>query len=206
LEIQYLLHSSKPKLPEEYLKSKATGVVSTPGLGTQVIKSAASDVSTYVNFKNNSSFVCEVFWIDFEGNEVLYNTLNPGDSYRQETYVEHPWVARDVKTRDFMLVNGTRLFFPDAEETIGVITGEQRAEVLSAKSSDDSENYVFISYEYDNIELARQIASSLNEKGIPTVVDEQGDAESRAKHIEKAKVICPIMTQKYENSKKHSKN
>jgi len=92
----------------------------------RVVKSSGDGVSTHVNFKNNSSFVCEVFWIDFEGKEVLYNTLNPGDSYRQQTYVEHPWVVRDVETGDFMLVNGARLFFPDAEETIGVITGETR--------------------------------------------------------------------------------
>jgi len=69
---------------------------------------------------------------------VKYYTLHPGQSYRQQTYVENPWVVRDIKSGDYLLVNGARLFFPDAEETIGVITGESREGLkeVSAKAGE----------------------------------------------------------------------
>eukprot|EP00298_Acanthocystis_sp_HF-20_P013800 c20512_g1_i1.p1 GENE.c20512_g1_i1~~c20512_g1_i1.p1 ORF type:complete len:401 (-),score=228.11 c20512_g1_i1:24-1226(-) len=104
----------------------------------RVVKSSGGGSSTHVNFENQSSFECEVFWIDYEGNEVKYNLLHPGGRYRQQTYVEHPWVVRAVGSGDYLLINGARLFFPDAEETLGVITGESREDVN--KISDQAQN------------------------------------------------------------------
>jgi hypothetical protein len=38
----------------------------------------------------------EVRWIDFNNCEVPYYTLNPGESYSQQSYLTHPWKIYDV--------------------------------------------------------------------------------------------------------------
>ncbi len=34
----------------------------------------------------------KIYWIDYEGDRVLYNQLRPGQNYTQGTYLTHPWV------------------------------------------------------------------------------------------------------------------
>lgn len=39
-----------------------------------------------------------IFWLDYNGQRVLYNTLAPGQSYVQQTFLTHPWVIADGST------------------------------------------------------------------------------------------------------------
>ncbi|KAF9458150.1 von Hippel-Lindau disease tumor suppressor, beta/alpha domain-containing protein, partial [Collybia nuda] len=52
--------------------------------------------STYVTFFNNRFEAVRVYWIDMEGKKKLYETLQPGGTYQQQTYVNHPWVITTV--------------------------------------------------------------------------------------------------------------
>ncbi len=47
---------------------------------------------TVVTFHNNSETDVDILWVSYEGEEVYYNTLSPGESYEQPSYYGHPWV------------------------------------------------------------------------------------------------------------------
>ncbi|MBL4805950.1 MAG: hypothetical protein JKY31_01520 [Rhodobacteraceae bacterium] len=47
---------------------------------------------TIVTFQNNAETSVDILWVSFEGEEVYYNTLAPGDSYDQPSFYGHPWV------------------------------------------------------------------------------------------------------------------
>ncbi len=57
------------------------------------IKSLTADSSTYITFSNLTSQTRIVYWLDYSGNRVLYNTLPPGISYMQQSYLTDPWVV-----------------------------------------------------------------------------------------------------------------
>ena len=42
---------------------------------------------------NLSSEHVRIYWLDYEGDLVLYNDLDAGESYLQGTWLTHPWVA-----------------------------------------------------------------------------------------------------------------
>jgi hypothetical protein len=57
----------------------------------------AFSTPTAVRFVNNSaSLTFQVFWLDYNGNRVLYATLGPGQSFIQQTFLTHPWVIADT--------------------------------------------------------------------------------------------------------------
>ena len=60
------------------------------------IKSLTSRVSTFVNFKNCTRDQVRLYWINYEGGEVPYRTINPGAEYRQQTFCTHPWTYKLV--------------------------------------------------------------------------------------------------------------
>jgi len=57
------------------------------------IKSLTADSSTYITFSNLTLQTRVVYWLDYSGNRVLYNTLPPGISYTQQSYLTDPWVV-----------------------------------------------------------------------------------------------------------------
>ena len=59
-------------------------------------RSQASEIETAVVFVNNMSERVAVYWIDYEGNEIHYRDLEPGQRYSQDTYATHPWVVRTI--------------------------------------------------------------------------------------------------------------
>jgi hypothetical protein len=42
----------------------------------------------------------EVFWRDYQGDEHLYGTLQPGERRQLATFATHPWIVRSVVTHD----------------------------------------------------------------------------------------------------------
>jgi len=56
----------------------------------------AGDHPTTVQFVNNAGVPVEVYWRDYQANEHLYRTLQPGQSYVQSTFATHPWVVRSA--------------------------------------------------------------------------------------------------------------
>jgi hypothetical protein len=55
-----------------------------------------SNTPTTVEFINASSQIIRIYWRDFAGQRVLFNTLLPGQAYLQGTFVTHPWVATNT--------------------------------------------------------------------------------------------------------------
>ncbi|MFT3697804.1 MAG: hypothetical protein QM831_31985 [Kofleriaceae bacterium] len=58
-------------------------------------KSIVSDTSLHLVFTNHTRGSVTIYWLDFKGERVWYNTLEAGQSYTQQTFVTHPWVIVD---------------------------------------------------------------------------------------------------------------
>ncbi len=54
---------------------------------------------TTITFDNQSGVPLKVYWLDYDGNRVFYNALEPGQSYDQPTWLTHPWVGLDSDGR-----------------------------------------------------------------------------------------------------------
>ncbi|MBL1436710.1 MAG: hypothetical protein COB08_011005 [Rhodobacteraceae bacterium] len=44
-------------------------------------------------FSNNSEYEVDILWLNYDGEEIYYNSLKPGESYEQTSYFSHPWVV-----------------------------------------------------------------------------------------------------------------
>jgi hypothetical protein len=63
------------------------------------LQSINSNTPTEILFRNALNEGVNVLWINYQGNEVFYVFLNPGDTYLQGTYVTHPWLVRSAATQ-----------------------------------------------------------------------------------------------------------
>lgn len=86
-----------------------SSVVAVPEAGQaqeQIIGncSLSGDTAATVEFSNDTGVVpIEIYGLDYECNRVSYATLNPGESYVQQTYVSHPWIAVSPSEDDKVL-------------------------------------------------------------------------------------------------------
>ncbi|MFC8847719.1 MULTISPECIES: hypothetical protein [unclassified Micromonospora] len=79
------------------------------------LRSTSGGRSTYVDFVNARRERVVVYWLDWDGRRRQYRTLGPGESYRQQTYVGHPWVV--ANDRGWALA----CFQPEAETRRAVV-------------------------------------------------------------------------------------
>ena len=63
-----------------------------------VLKSEASEVETRIEFANTSPLTLDVYWVDYQGREKKYATLEPRTSHSQQTFMTHPWIVRDQRS------------------------------------------------------------------------------------------------------------
>ncbi|PPK70439.1 hypothetical protein V5P93_000680 [Actinokineospora auranticolor] len=76
--------------------SEPTAIGSTPAFPRpSADRSPPSDHGVTITFANLRSDRVVIYWVDFDGREVLYNALNPGESYKQPTFTGHIWIVRD---------------------------------------------------------------------------------------------------------------
>jgi len=61
-------------------------------------RSLNSNRSTFVTFVNRHDESVRVYWLNFDGQRVYYRDIEPGESYRQQTFVTHPWVVTNSET------------------------------------------------------------------------------------------------------------
>ncbi|WP_370193781.1 MULTISPECIES: hypothetical protein [Aurantimonas] len=59
------------------------------------LRSQESARSVTVTFVNRTGEYRSVDCLDFDGQPVSYASLNPGESFRVETYRTHPWMLTD---------------------------------------------------------------------------------------------------------------
>lgn len=67
------------------------------------LHSLNSNQTAAIEFVNQTSFAVDVFWKDFSGASVFYNTLNAGQSYEQGTFITHPWLITNHATNAFVV-------------------------------------------------------------------------------------------------------
>ena len=78
----------------------ATTTVATPAHAAGCpapgdIVSFNSDDAAAIIFLNGTNRPLRVYWLDFRGDAKFYRELQPGEAYRQQTYLTHPWVGVD---------------------------------------------------------------------------------------------------------------
>jgi hypothetical protein len=55
-------------------------------------KTTNTDEPVRVQFTNSTNGKIKIYWIDPEGQRILYNILKKGETHLYRTYVTHPWV------------------------------------------------------------------------------------------------------------------
>ncbi len=61
------------------------------------LRSHGGGPETFIDFVNTRRERVAVYWLNYEGRRQRYALLEPGQSYRQQTYVGHPWVVTDER-------------------------------------------------------------------------------------------------------------
>ena len=92
------------------------------GSNSQSLRSTLSEESTYIIFENQTDTPVKLFWLNYEGHEIPYRSIEPGRSHRQQTFITHPWTfkscvpeAREVKLTEDVVVDHRRIVFPNKE-------------------------------------------------------------------------------------------
>lgn len=57
-----------------------------------------------LTFRNQLSEEAHFYWIDYHGMPVYYKSLQPGESWVQQTFISHPWVVLDHNGSKLMQV------------------------------------------------------------------------------------------------------
>jgi hypothetical protein len=68
------------------------------------LRSMVADQSIYVTFINNTGIPINTNWLNYQGARVFYNTIGPGESLQQQTFLTHPWVLVDGVGRCLKLI------------------------------------------------------------------------------------------------------
>ncbi|MCZ7421380.1 MULTISPECIES: hypothetical protein [unclassified Micromonospora] len=72
------------------------------------LRSVSGGSETSIEFVNLRSRSVIVYWLDHRGHRRQYAVLHPDESYRQHTYVGHPWVVTDRRGRALVCFEPTR--------------------------------------------------------------------------------------------------
>lgn len=75
-------------------------------------RSLNSNLKCYVRFINMTNKSVELMWINFTGQYIRYRILEKSDYIDINTYKTHPWIAKDVLTKDILHIDGKFLFQP----------------------------------------------------------------------------------------------
>lgn len=98
-------------------------MVVVPGAMTQTLHPAERagiksivGAATQITFVNGSTHAIRVYWINYEGERVLYRMLSPGEEYGLNTFLHHPWVITDEGG------NAWAVYYADARPSRVIIT------------------------------------------------------------------------------------
>ncbi|KAJ3280604.1 hypothetical protein HK104_000542 [Borealophlyctis nickersoniae] len=90
-----------------------------------VLVSQHSDQPITIRVLNSSRETVDVLWLNYQGEEIWYNTLAPGTDYVQQTYLTHPWRVRPTDGTCYMTLHppdGSVVDIPDFTPDIDSIT------------------------------------------------------------------------------------
>ena len=80
------------------------------------LRSLNNDISTYVRFKNRCDRIATLFWLNFKGDLVRYSVLKKDEFIDMNTYVTHPWCAREIVTNDRLVIDKQPVYQPTEGE------------------------------------------------------------------------------------------
>jgi hypothetical protein len=75
------------------------------------LHSIEGNILTFVNFANGTGMTVRTYWINYQGQRQFYAEIPAGQSYRQQTYVTHPWVVTDSSE------NCLKVYMPQPSES-----------------------------------------------------------------------------------------
>lgn len=87
---------SSDTAPADADKAAWPELTALPVTTEPTLRSGGNGTATQVAFVNDTRQVVTVSWLDQDGSRVTYQTLRPGETYTQPTYVGHPWVVAAV--------------------------------------------------------------------------------------------------------------
>lgn len=83
------------------------GVLPLENVHASGLRSVNSLSPSLLRFVNISHRDVNIVWLDYQGRGITYNCLSHKKSFDINTYVSHPWIVRDAKTNDpMMLLHG----------------------------------------------------------------------------------------------------
>ena len=68
--------------------------------------STSGSTPALIDFVNLEPFAVDIYWINYTGDRVFYDTLGALSSYYQPTFLTHPWIAAVAGSGD-TLAQGT---------------------------------------------------------------------------------------------------
>lgn len=107
---------ARPTPPRTRSAPRPAGLTPLSPSRERDLRSVRSDRATAIDFVNTRRQRVVVHWLDYHGRRVQYRVLGPGDSYRQPTYVTHPWVITGGDGRALVI------FLPDRAPARATIT------------------------------------------------------------------------------------
>jgi hypothetical protein len=66
-------------------------------------KSLNADQVVRVQFTNATNGRINIYWLNYDGHRILFNTLRKGENHSFQTYVTHPWVITTTHDACLML-------------------------------------------------------------------------------------------------------
>jgi hypothetical protein len=78
------------------------------------VRSLHSKYKVKVKFINVSQRPVDLYWLDFNGRRVRYNTRQPGlgNKIQMNTFITHPWVVHDSETGQRLHLSGQPVCIP----------------------------------------------------------------------------------------------
>jgi Putative Ig domain/VHL beta domain/Thrombospondin type 3 repeat len=101
------------------------------------LMSIVGDTPTSIRFVNQSSGVRNIIWLDYTGHRVFYNSLQPGQSYIQQTFLTHPWLITTAQGE------GLAIYLPIAELASALLSPNAFLIPIGPKSIDEGQNLTF---------------------------------------------------------------
>jgi len=59
------------------------------------LRSKSSEEPVTVQFQNSGNETLQLIWVDYDGEEVVKDTIPPRQKRGQNTFVSHPWILRN---------------------------------------------------------------------------------------------------------------
>ena len=104
-----------PIAPENVERSKQSQAAEGSDLRVTALRSEQGQTETTLTFVNQSQDSVDIFWKDYQGQEVFYRSLQSGKSHRQETFATHHWIVRADTGNDIFTAVAT-----DSPQTVTI--------------------------------------------------------------------------------------